>query len=143
MKRPSRILLAAGVVFGGIVAVAIFGTWWILQSTWLREAIRQNIVSEIEGSTGGRVELGDFQYDWHTLTAEFGRLVVHGTESREQPPLLRVESGRLRLRIVSLITRDVHIASLTVERPEIHLLTRADGTTNIPTPRLARNRGMR
>jgi translocation and assembly module TamB len=137
MKRPSRILLSAGVVFGGIVAVAVLGTWWILQSTWLREAVRQKIVSEIEGSTGGRVELGEFQYDWRTLTAEFRRLVVHGTESRELPPLLRVESGRIRLRIISLVTRDVHIASLTVERPEVHLLVRADGTTNIPTPRPA------
>ncbi len=33
------------------------------------------------------------------------------------------------------MTRDVRIASLTLERPEIHLLVRADGTTNIPTPR--------
>src|SRR5207302_4790580 len=46
------------------------------------------------------------------------------------------ESGRIALRIVSLVTRDVHIASLTVERPEIHLLVRPDGTTNIPAPRL-------
>jgi translocation and assembly module TamB len=136
MKRPSRILLAAGVVFGGILAVAALGTWWILQSTWLREVVRHKIISEIERSTGGQVELGDFQYDWRTLTADFRNLVVHGTESRTLPPLLRVESGRITLRIVSLLTRDVHIASLTVERPEVHLLVRPDGTTNIPAPRL-------
>jgi len=141
MKHPPRMLLTAGIVFGGIVAVAALGTWWILQSTWLREAVRHEIVSEIETSTGGRVELGDFQYDWRALTAEFGRLVVHGTESREQPPLLRVESGRITLRIVSLVTRDVRIASLAIDRPEIHLLVRADGTTNIPALRLpARDR---
>ncbi|MGH9694650.1 MAG: AsmA family protein, partial [Bryobacteraceae bacterium] len=136
MKRPSRILLAAGIVFGGILAIAALGTWWILQSTWLRETVRQKIISEIERSTGGQVELGDFQYDWRTLTADFSNLVVHGTEPRTLPPLLRVESGRITLRIVSLLTRDVHIASLTVEHPEIHLLVRADGTTNIPAPRL-------
>lgn len=136
MKRPSRIVLAAGVVFGGILAVAVLGTWWILQSTWLREVVRQKIVSELERSTGGQVELGDFQYDWRTLTAEFRNLVVHGTESRTLPPLLRVESGRITLRIVSLLTRDVHIASLNVEHPEIHLLVRPDGTTNVPAPRL-------
>jgi translocation and assembly module TamB len=140
MKRP-RIVLAAGVVFGGILVVAALGTWWILQSTWLRETVRQKIISEIEQSTGGQVELGDFQYDWRSLTADFRNLVVHGTESRTLPPLLRVESGRITLRIVSLLTRDVHIASLTVDRPEIHLLVRADGTTNVPAPRLpARDR---
>jgi len=135
MKRSSRIWLAAGILFGGIVAVGVVGTWWILKSTWLREAIRTKIISEIQESTGARVELGDFQYDWRTFTADFGRLVVHGTESNRQPPLLRIEKGRLTLRIVSLVTRDVRIASLTVERPEIHLLVRADGTTNIPAPR--------
>src|SRR6185503_3092745 len=134
MKRSSRIWLAAGILFGGIVAVGVVGTWWILKSTWLREAIRTKIISEIQESTGARVELGDFQYDWRTFTADFGRLVVHGTESNRQPPLLRIEKGRLTLRIVSLVTRDVRIASLTVERPEIHLLVRADGTTNVPTP---------
>lgn len=137
MKRPSRILLTAGVVFSGIFAVAALGTWWILESTWLREVVRHKIVSEIERTTGGRVELGGFEYDWRTLTAEFRNLVIHGTESSGQPPLVRVESGRITLRIVSLLTRDVHIASLTVEHPEIHLLVRPDGSTNIPAPRLA------
>ncbi len=81
MKRSRRIWLAASIVFGGIVAVGVFGTWWILKSTWLRETIRNKIISEIQESTGAGVELGDFQYDWRTLTADFGRLVVHGTES--------------------------------------------------------------
>jgi translocation and assembly module TamB len=139
MKRSSRIWKAAAIVFGGIVAVGVFGTWWILRSTWLRETIRNKVVSEIQESTGARVELGEFQYDWRTLTADFGRLVVHGTEPSGQPPLLRIEKGRISLRIISLVTRDVRIASLTVERPEIHLLVRADGATNIPAPRSGAN----
>jgi translocation and assembly module TamB len=137
MKRPSRIVLAGGIVFGGILAVAILGTWWILQSTWLREVVRQKIVSEIERSTGGQVELGDFQYDWRSLRADFRNLVVHGTEARTLPPLLRVGSARITLRIVSLLTRDVRIASMSVEHPEVHLLVRPNGTTNIPAPRLS------
>ena len=40
------------------------------------------------------------------------------------------------------MTRDVRIASLAIDRPEIHLLVRPDGTTNIPALRLpARDRG--
>src|SRR5205085_5679044 len=37
--------------------------------------------------------------------------------------------------IISLMEREVDIASLRVEHPEIYFLIHADGTTNIPTPR--------
>ena len=93
MKRPPRMLLTAGIVFGGIVAVAALGTWWILQSTWLREAVRHEIVSEIEASTGGRVELGDFQYDWRALTAEFGLWWFMGPNPANSLPSYESRAG--------------------------------------------------
>ena len=135
MRRRHRILFTICAVFGGIIAVGLLGTWWILQSTWLRDTVRTRIVSELERTTGGQVELGEFQYDWRTLTAEFRNLVVHGSEPPSQPPLLHVASARITLKIISLVERDVDIASLVIERPEVHLLARADGTTNIPAPR--------
>jgi translocation and assembly module TamB len=93
MSPRKRIFLTVGAALCGVLIVAGVGTWSILQSDWLRNEIRERIVSEVERATGGRVELGGFDYDWHTLTAEFRNLVVHGSEPAGSSPLLRLESA--------------------------------------------------
>jgi translocation and assembly module TamB len=112
------------------------GTWWVIESGWLKNRIRERIVSEVERTTGGRVELGEFIYDWQTLSAEFTHFTVHGSEPSTAPPLLRIDSLRVKLKIVSLLKRDVDIASLAVSHPEFYLLVRQNGTTNLPSPRI-------
>ena len=136
MSRNRRVILiiAAGVCsFALLLAI---GAFYALQTNWLQEKVRKKIVSVIEEASGGRVELGAFKYDWRTLTAEFNNLAIHGTEPQFGPPLFRAKSARLGLTVVSLLKRQADIRSLTVEHPEVYLLLRADGTTNIPAPKL-------
>jgi hypothetical protein len=117
MKIVKRIGIAliALVVLG----IALFVTALILiQTDWFRDKVRNRIVAEVEKSSGGRVEIGGFKL--HNLTAELSTFVVHG------------------LKIVSILKQQVDIASLTVEKPEIHIYLQADGSTNLPTPKAAR-----
>ena len=109
---------------------------WIAQSDWLREKVRSEIVSQAERATGGKVELGAFRFDWHTLTAEVDRFVIRGTEPAGDAPLLRVERARVEFRIVSFFSRAFTIASAEAFRPEAHLIVAADGKTNLPHPRI-------
>ncbi|MGI8960049.1 MAG: translocation/assembly module TamB domain-containing protein [Bryobacteraceae bacterium] len=135
MTRKRRLILitAAGVCsFLLLLAGAAF---YVLQTNWFREKVRNRIISVIEEASGGRVELGAFNYDWRTLTAELSNLSIHGTESKSGPPLFRAKSARVGLKIISLSKRQVDISSLTVEHPEVYFLLRADGTTNIPSPK--------
>ncbi len=113
-----------------------WSAFYAVQTTWFQEKVREKIISAIESTSGGRVELGSFEYDWRTLTAQLKNLAVRGTEPRSGPPLFRADSVRVRLKIISLLKREVDIASLAVEHPEIYLLIHADGKTNIPAPRL-------
>ncbi|MGI9075386.1 MAG: translocation/assembly module TamB domain-containing protein [Bryobacteraceae bacterium] len=136
MKRRVILITAAGVC--SFVLLLAAGAFYALQTNWFKEKVRKKIVSVIEEASGGRVELGAFNYDWRTLTAKFSNLAIHGTELKAGPPLFRAKSARVGLKIISLLKRQMEISSLTVEHPEVYLLLRADGTTNIPSPKLRR-----
>ena len=135
MKRPVKIALS---VAGGVVALllilALTGIY-IAKSDWLREKVRVRIVAELETATGGEATIGKFKFDWKTLTAELDDVILHGTEPRTGPPLLRVKTLVMGLKIVSLAKRDFDISFLRAEAPVAYLLVAADGSTNVPNPK--------
>lgn len=131
-RKIAKLLAYFCVLFLVLAVVAAF----ISHTAWFREKVRQRIVAAVEQASGGRVELGEFAYNWHTLTATFQNFVVHGTEPASAPPLFRAASVRVELRILSVFERKVAVSSIFIERPDIYVLVRKDGSTNIPTPDL-------
>jgi translocation and assembly module TamB len=123
----SIVVLASMIVGGGI---------YLAQSDWLREKVRQGLVATMERATGGKIEIGKFQFDWKTLTAEVDDFVLHGTEPASGPPLLRVPKLIVGLKIISLAKQSVDVSSVRVESPQGNLLIAADGSTNIPNPKV-------
>ena len=85
MSRRSRMtLIIGGSVLGlclGLLITAVF----IARSDWFRAEVRRRIVAEAEKVTGGRVDMGAFDFDWHTLTARVNDLVIHGTDDPVLP----------------------------------------------------------
>ena len=141
MSRSKKLILwlistclAALFVFAGAAL-------YVVQSSWFKEQIREKLIATVEHATGGRVELRSFQYDWRRLTAEADGFILHGTEPAGGPPLVSADSVRIQLKILSAFHRDVDISSLVVNRPQIYLLVREDGTTNIPEPKTKRPPG--
>ncbi len=139
MSRKRRFLLMSAAGVCGFVLLAAGIGFYALQTRWFKEGVRQRIISTIEESSGGRVEFGSFTYDWHSLSANLTNLVVHGLETGSAPPLFRSDSLHVRLKVMSLVRRHLDVLSITVEHPEIHLLFRSDGTTNIPVPKVRRS----
>jgi translocation and assembly module TamB len=138
MRQNRRVILIIAAGVGSFALLLAAGAFYALQTSWFKEKVRKKIVFVIEDASGGRVDLGEFNYEWRTLTAEFNNLIIHGSEPHAGPPLFRADSARLRLTVVSLLKRQADISSLTVEHPEVYLLLRADGTTNVPAPKLRR-----
>lgn len=138
MSRRIRKLIVTGAAVVSLAGLLLIVALYALQTAWFKNRVREKIVTAIQQSTGGTVELGAFDYDWRTLTADFHRLVVHGTEPVGAPPLFQAGSIRIGLKIISIFKRNIDIASLIVDRPEIHLLIAADGSTNVPSPALGR-----
>ncbi len=135
MTRPFRVALTAA---GGIILlllIVVIAGLTIVRSQWFHDKVRDRIVSEVEKSTGGRVEIDRFDFDWHTMTATVHGFTIHGTEPANDPPLLHADDIVVGLKIISILKRDVDIALLKVDQPKAFLLVAADGTTNVPNPK--------
>src|SRR5436305_13714836 len=101
-KKVIGIVLASLAVLALVLGIA--GVW-ISQSAWFHEYVRERIVRAVEESTGGRVEVGQFLFDWHHLRVEIRQFVLHGTESADQDPLFQARSITAELRFLALTRR--------------------------------------
>src|ERR1700730_1749189 len=136
MSKPGKIALFGMLVLAGLVLALAVATFITLQSDWFKNKVREKIVAVAENTTGGRVEIGKFNYEWHSLTAEVGPFVIHGREPASAPPFIRADKIRIGLKIISALKKQVDIASLTVEKPQIYVTVAPDGSTNVPTPKV-------
>jgi translocation and assembly module TamB len=104
----------------------------LLRTDWFQNKVRDRVITELERSTGGRVELGAFLFDPSLMTISITRLIVHGTEQPPDPPLLAIPSLRIELNLLSLLSAQVSLQRLEVESPELHVTVTEDGKTNLP-----------
>jgi translocation and assembly module TamB len=136
MMKRRRVILTA---FAGLAALALLCAGialLVIQSQWFKNQVRLRIISTIEKTSGGKVELRAFDYDWHTLSVDMHDFSLHGTEPASAPPLFKASRFHVGLRISSVIKKDVDIRDLIVDKPEIYLLIQPDGTTNLPHPQV-------
>jgi translocation and assembly module TamB len=134
-KRIFRVSATVVAVLAVGGAVALVG---VLRSEWLRSKLRERIVAETEKATGGRVEIGRFDFDWRKLEAKVAPFVLHGKERPDEPVFFKAASIHVGLRIGSLLRKDIYLRSLIVDRPELRVFVYPDGTTNVPQPRVRR-----
>jgi translocation and assembly module TamB len=134
MRKFGRVLLritAALVVLGAVCALT--GVL-VFRSGWFYELVHRRMVAEIEKATGGRVEIGNYAFDWKRLEARVGPVVLHGKESASEPPFVRIASVTAGLRIISMMERKVDLAHLNIDQPQVRIVFYADGSNNIPEP---------
>src|SRR5271169_4688277 len=137
MRRSFKIgLYTLGGLFAAVVVCAV-AALILIQSAWFHEQVRQRMVREIEDATGGRVELGSFDFDWHSMTVTARNLVIHGTEGPAEAPFARVDLVRLELKVISALEKRVDLLSALVERPQVNVIVYPDGHTNVPQPKAA------
>ncbi len=117
MSNSGRASVRLAVALSLIPAACMFAGLLIVQSQWFHDRVREGIITGLEDATGGRVELGNFGFDWTHMTATVAPLVLHGTESAGEPPFLQVRSISLGLRIISVLERQVDLLSLLADQP--------------------------
>ncbi len=142
-RRWGRI---AAWTFGGLFALLVvlfLGGWYYTTTADFQRRVGAEVVSVLEDSTGGRVELGHISFSLLHLAVEADGLVIHGTEGPGEAPYISAAKIFIRLKINTFLSHTVgkgaqsHIGLnfLRVEEPHVHLIVQKDGTTNQPVPK--------
>ena len=136
MSKRKKILVTIGASVAGLIVVLIVASILVVQSAWFANFVRGKIVAITEESTGGVVEVGAFEFDWTHLTARIRNFVLHGNEPKGSDALARIALLEVRLKLLSGLKKVVDIRYLGIDRPQVNLIVFADGTTNIPQPKV-------
>ena len=135
MTRAMRIVRNVAIGLAALVVVLGIAGILIVQSDWFQNYVRRTIISSTEDSTGGKVEIGTFHFEWRHLSAVATDFVIHGTEPAAVPPLLRATRVELNLRLFTSLHHLWDIAYLGIDHPQANVIVYPDGHTNIPSPR--------
>ncbi len=124
-----------------IIGIAIFFafiiTAWYLTSPYFQEYVRGRLVAELEAVTGGRVELQNFRWRLSHLDFTATNLTIHGAEKEQEIPYMHFDRLEVRLKIISLLGREVGFRSIVAEHPVFHIVAYPNGTSNQPAPKVA------
>ena len=135
MTRRAHLLRNIGLGLATLVVVLIVAGLLAVRTGWFREFIRQKIISSVEESTGGRVEVGAFSFDEGKLRATVRNFVIHGNEPANAQPFVSVGLIEVDLRLFTSLHRFYDVTFLGVDQPAVNVMLLADGRTNIPTPK--------
>jgi translocation and assembly module TamB len=128
-----------------LLLLIVAGASWYTTTADFQHRVGGEVVSVLEDSTGGRVELQHISFNlWH-LAIEADGLVIHGTEAPGEMPYISTNKIFVRLHFNTFLTHirglgaqsRISLRYLRVEQPHIHLIVDKDGKTNQPVPKHA------
>ncbi|MEY2414322.1 MAG: translocation and assembly module TamB, partial [Acidobacteriaceae bacterium] len=117
-----------------LLAVVGIGGYVFLQSQSFHRYVLAKIMQVASDSTGGKVYVRSFDFHWSGLRADLYDIVIHGTESADQRPLLRVDKLTVGLKVLSVLHHQVNLNELLIEHPVANLIVDKDGRNNVPQP---------
>src|SRR3981081_2533182 len=112
MSRRKKSLLILAASLGALVVVAIVASILVMRTAWFRGFVREKIIAAVEESTGGKVDLASFGFDWRTLHATMTGFVIHGTEPPGSAPLFQAKSVDVKLKLLSGLKKAIDIQYL-------------------------------
>jgi len=132
-RRPRwKYLLLA--LAAALVVFAALG--WYITTDSFQAMVRRRFVAELERVTGGRVELGSIHSIPLRFELDVRDLTIHGRERPSDIPYAHVDRLLAQVQLRSALGGELRFRSVVLERPRVHLLVYADGSTNQPAPEL-------
>ena len=126
-----------------LLVVAASALWWYSTTGDFDRRVANKLVSVLEDSTGGRVEIGQVHFSLRHLAIEVDGLVVHGLEGPGEAPYLAADKIQVRVKLTNLFAHAtgagapsrIGLSLLRVEHPRFHLIIDKNGRTNQPVPK--------
>jgi translocation and assembly module TamB len=131
-----KIVRNVAIGLAALIVLLLVGTILTVRTDWFRSYVRQKIITATEDGTGGKVEIGSFEFAWTRLRAVVTDFVIHGNEPAGSAPFVRAARVELDLRLFTSLTRPFELAYLGVDKPGLNILVFPDGHTNVPTPKV-------
>lgn len=128
-------------ILAGLFLLIVVSAGFYLRSESFQLLVRDKVVAELERVTGGRVELEKFTWNLGALEFVAEDLTIHGLEPPGEVPYAHIDYLKVRLKILSLVQREVGLRYVGASRPVLHIIVNPDGTTNQPTPKVRREEG--
>lgn len=127
----------------GLLILALFvAAAWYLTSPQFHRYVRARVVARLEQSTGGRVDIASMQWNLSKLQIDVSGLTIHGLEPAGQLPLAHADRVHIRLKITSLLQKEIGMRYLEIDRPVFNLIVYPDGSTNVPMPKTGQQRSI-
>ena len=120
----------------GLFAILVVSLAWFLRSPVFEGMVRDRVVAELEKATGGTVEMQSLHWNLSKLEIEGQGLTIRGLEPASEAPLAHVDRLYIRLHIISLLKTSIDLQQLVLEQPNVHVIVKPDGSTNVPEPKV-------
>jgi translocation and assembly module TamB len=115
-----------------IVVIAVAATWF-LHSEAFRARLLRELIQQAQESTGARIEVQSIDVRWSPLAiVDLYGITAHGRESAASKPLLHLERLRIGMSLLPLLHHQVLLSELTLDHPEISIVSDSHGRTNLP-----------
>ncbi len=121
-------------LFTGLV-VFFLGIAAYVHTDSFRNLVHRRLISALEQMTGGHAEVGRFNVVPFRFRVEVHDLTIHGTEDPGDVPYAHVDHLIAYIKIISIFERQYGFSALSLDRPVVHIIVHADGTTNQPGPK--------
>src|SRR3569833_1032834 len=127
MSRGGRIARNVALGRGALIVLVVVAASIIVHTDWLGNFVRAKIIAAIEDGTGGRTEVGAFQYNESHLEAVLANLTIHGLEPSDAAPFVLIRNDAANLRLFTRLILIVDISSVIVIQPRVLVMSLADG----------------
>lgn len=125
MRRAVKLILVALVL---ILLLCLIAVLLVPESQWARSWVEDQVSQRLEGR---EVNIADIAVDWGwPPLVKVEGVRVANTDWAEHEYMLRVEAFEFLPDMGALLSGQLGLQRLDIERPRVHLYRRADGTTN-------------
>jgi len=127
MKKLLKILLWITGIFVALIIVAIIG----LKLFFPVEKAKAYAIEKGSAALGRPLTVEDLDLSfWGGLGIKLVEVEVGNPEGFEGEPLLLAENVDVKLRLLPLLTKDIRIDRLIINKPRVNMLKNADGSNN-------------
>ena len=125
----------------GVFVLLVIGLALYVNSASFHNLIREKVITTLEDTTGGRVELRNLNWRLFQLEFDAEDLTIHGLEPAGEQPYAHIDHLKIRAKIISLFSREIGLNFVGASRPQIHIIVNPDGSTNQPIPKIKKKSG--